>query len=310
MTDLIAAWGIYVGIVGTIYVVAQSLDEILRKDIGLAIGERFAHSYLAAVFQNSFALSIRGLDRVLGFVPRGAFLVPRVRNSFLATIAAICILYCFVLAIPEPSREDPLWTRLYLQPLKGLVKSDTMLGISLLATHLVVLGAVTDYLSFIKTRTVLHWTWHRGAVIKILMLLADLVISLALAVGISFVAIKLMDLWVPPLDDFLNKQYQSQFAHPVPTFSTYDALNNYSPLYFAIVLGIASFLTGVMIFFIGLTCQAILWTMSAIWWLDRVRHWIVPMLAFDKKPVQSSSAVIIIAFTAIYVPAAAIWMLN
>ncbi len=348
---LVTAWITYLSAIGVTYNVGQKAAEFLNEETIHKISEFSKERPITMTMNVILEVTLGSIDRWLGFQKDGIFYRPKIVRSVLVSLIVLALLL-------YPLRDAPalvfLWFGLTIRQLFDVfdfsVLSDhfavlrefgvirAILSFLILFGIFLSFNALSDFVSFSKTRTLMELFRRFPSPVKVITLLfLDILLSVLIAYAVSTAPFLLLVIVGSLLElDTLYKMLVALVVILAIAAGSFfiirrrrlvDILVGYLALlpllYFLFTLPFArtlqdvvivvfkpmTFTIGVFIFAsvtgLGITIlSALTATLSIIGWgaskLESRGIW--KILNFDKKPMESAAIIVIVVFTLIYWP--------
>ena len=344
---LVTAWITYLSAIGVIYKAGQKAAEFLNEETIHKISEFSRERPITTTMNVILDVTLGSVDWWLGFRKDGLFYRPKIVRSVLVSLVVLALLL-------YPLRNAPalvfLWFGLTVGQLFGNfgfselkdVGVAGILGIVLLFGIFLGFNALSDFVSFSKTRTLMESLRRFPSPVRALtLLLLDILFSVLIAYAVSTAPLILINLFISLPATLLDAETLSQ-----KLIASVDILAIAAGSFFIIrrrrlvdiVVGYLAFLPllyllinlpfartlndvilvvaepmaltiGVFIFAsatgLGITILSALTAAVGLieWAASKLEgRGIWKILNFDKKPMESAAKIAIVVFTLIYWP--------
>ena len=299
MEKFATAFVTYGAVIATIYGIGQKADEVLTRTAASKLVRGRSHS-LANAIRNITPTTISIVDLLLKYQRRRVVWVPNFVRS-----VAFSVLMLLILIYPlNASLGNAVFIELAADQIfesfrkleNGINRSDDIYALAIIGSPLI--NILIDYLSFIKTRTLLELFKRRKFPNReFLTVSSDLLLSMVICITVVWLGhvvliamigdFRLEYLWLGGLDPLNDEFFIFLYILPILVVGFFTSL------------GIAT---------ISIFIAIIETAYAVIRRLNNARLW--AMLDFKKKPMRASATVVIIFFTIAYWPVVALLSLT
>jgi hypothetical protein len=200
MSTILAAWATYAAAIGVIYTIGQKAADFLSPEALQAISRSSKGHPISGVFGSITLITTHVMDLALHFQESGPLFIPKLVRSALFSLVMVCL-------ISYPLRGFAVINIVGLEvPFLPMVFEEPDLlwtwPISSFLTFIFVINnIVVDYISFIKTRTIISWIVRiRFPYREILLIPSDFLLSILISIFISALVTMLLLYWIMIFD--------------------------------------------------------------------------------------------------------------